>query len=138
MGSDLKLKYRKKITKFFLVLLFISFCSSEKANADQKFWCIATSELLTNFPDFDDPILSKDYSDDLVENLKIYDNTYKSAIKETKTLTGKDLNLQYDQLNSSIKKEDSDSLYVCKVWAEKNQTNFEQVEKSKVGKDNSK
>ena len=62
----------------------------------------------------------------------------KVQLKKQKTLTGKDLNLQYDQLKSSIKKEDSDSLYVCKVWAEKNQTNFEQVEKSKVEKDNSK
>tara|TARA_B100001175_G_C19507682_1_gene641845 strand:- start:1276 stop:1668 length:393 start_codon:yes stop_codon:yes gene_type:complete len=129
---------QKKIIKLTFLLIFISFCSNEKANADQKFWCIATSELLNNFPDFNDPVLSKEYGDDLVKNLKIYENTYLSSIKETKVNIGKDVNVEYGQLTSSIKKEDSGVLYFCKIWAEKNQNNFEQINNSRVGKDNSK
>ena len=93
---------------------------------------------MNNFPDFNDPVLSKEYGDDLVKNLKIYENTYLSSIKETKVNIGKDVNVEYGQLTSSIKKEDSGVLYFCKIWAEKNQNNFEQINNSRVGKDNSK
>lgn len=129
---------QKKVALLTLVLFFVSFCSTEKANADQKFWCIATSELLNNFPHFNDSTLSREYSDDLIENLKIYDKTFKISIEEMSVGQPSTLDIQYDELTKLIKKEDSDALYLCKIWANKNNTNFEQITESKVGKDNSK
>ena len=129
---------QKFTIKFLILLLFTSCGPSEKANADEKFWCIATSELLINFPEFNNPNNSKNYSNDLVENLKIYDKTFKNSIKEISVDKSKQVDIQYGQLSNLLKKEDSDALFLCKIWSDKNNTDFGQINESRVGKDNSK
>ena len=129
---------QKKVALLTIILFFVSFCSTEKANADQKFWCIATSELLNNFPHFNDSNLSKESGDEFIEKLKNYDKTFKISIEEMSVDQQSLLNIQYDEFAKLIKKEDSDALILCKIWANKNNTNFEQITESKVGKDNSK
>jgi len=129
---------QKLTINFFIILLFTNCSTNQKANADEKYWCIATVELLINFPEFNNPDNSKNYSNELIENLKIYDKTFKNSIEEISFDKSKQIDIQYDQLSNLIKKEDSDALFLCKIWSNKNNTEFGQIQESRVGKDNSK
>lgn len=68
----------------------------------------------------------------------MYDKTFKNSIEEISVDKSKQLDIQYEQISNLIKKHDSDTFFLCKIWSNKNNTEFGQIQESRVRKDNSK
>jgi len=130
---------KKEFICLSILLIIFTACSTQKANAQQKFWCIATMELKYNFPDYDNPDLSKEYGNELISDLKQYSNTYKLSLTQYYSENNKDNNnYEPNEFIKLIKMDNTEALEICKIWSEINETNFEQINESRKGKDNSK
>ena len=130
---------RKVIIYLSILSIIFTACSTQKANAQEKFWCIASMELMYDFPDFNNPELSEEYGNQLISTLKQYSETYKISITQYYSENSKENpNYEPNEFINLIKKDDTDSLKICKIWSEINDTNFEQYQESRQRKDNSK
>ncbi len=130
---------KKEIIYLSILLIIFTACTTQKANAQQKYWCIATMELMYDFPDFNDPQLSKDYGNDLISDLKQFSKTYELSLNQYYSENSKVNSSQAPNVFIKlIKMDDTEALEICKIWSEINETNFDRLNESRQGKDNSK
>ena len=96
-------------------------------------------ELMYDFPDFNDPQLSKDYGNDLISDLKQFSKTYELSLNQYYSENSKVNSSQAPNVFIKlIKMDDTEALEICKIWSEINETNFDRLNESRQGKDNSK
>ena len=129
----------KRTIIFTMLFIFVfTTCTTQKANSQEKYWCIATMELMNNFPNFNDPEFEAKESD-LAFNLKQYSKSYNDSVNEYNRKNNDLVSFSDSKIFiKSVKMDKYQALELCKIWSDINDTNFEDINESRVGKDNSK